>query len=408
MKRRTRHLLTAALALTLAGCGGDSGPSGTTGSGDGIPVDNGGSTDTSTPVDPVARPATPGGNFLSQISAVVDRIERNLNPDQIPALTDPIFVAPGSPDAAYVNEDDLVLGLFINGEAKAYPHNIGWLHEITNDVVGGQAVVVSFCPLTGTGMVFDGETSGGRLTCGVSGNLFNNNLVMYDRRDNLSSATLYPQMLGVGVFGSRAGDELELLPVVETTWRYWKKLHPNTTVVGSNQPTSAGNPLNYGATTYRRYPYNNYRIPTTAPFFNTWPSRDDNPVRDLFNNKDMTLGVRFGELAMAYPFRSMDSEAVINDTIDGNDIVVVYIAAEAFAVPFSREFGGQSLTFEKATSSDPSTFPFMIRDTETGTTWDLLGRGVSGPNAGQQLQQVPAHNAFWFAWTTFWQNTGVL
>ena len=85
------------------------------------------------------------------------------------------------------------MGLFINGEAKAYPHNIGWLHEITNDVVGGKPVVVSFCPLTGTGMVFDGgELSVNRLTCGVSGNLFNNNLMMYDRRDNLSDPTLYP------------------------------------------------------------------------------------------------------------------------------------------------------------------------------------------------------------------------
>jgi hypothetical protein len=50
----------------------------------------------------------------------------------------------------------------------------------------------------------------------------------------------------------------------------------------------------------------------------------------------------------------------------------------------------------------------MIRDAETGTTWDLLGRGVSGANAGQQLGRIPAHNAFWFAWATFWQNTGIL
>ena len=77
-----------------------------------------------------------------------------------------------------------------------------------------------------------------RLTCGVSGNLFNNNLVMYDRRDNLSDPTLYPQMMGLGVFGPRTGHGLALLPVVETIWRYWKKLHPDTKVIGSNQPRS--------------------------------------------------------------------------------------------------------------------------------------------------------------------------
>jgi hypothetical protein len=257
-------------------------------------------------------------------------------------------------------------------------------------------------------MVFDGDApSGNRITCGVSGNLFNNNLVMYDRRDGLAGATLYPQMLGIGVTGARAGNELALVPVVETTWRFWKTLHPDTRVVGSNQPANAGNPRQYDGRSYQRYPYNNYREPLTEPFFSTWPSLRNNPTRQLFNNKDLMLGLRFEEIAKAYPFRTMTSEEVINDSVAGNDIVIVHHAEEQLAIPYSRAFNGQTLTFERVESLSPAVYPFMMRDQETGTTWDMLGRGIDGPNTGQQLTQLPAHNAFWFAWATFWQNTGV-
>ncbi len=410
MRHFKTYVLIAGLGTGLISCGGDSATTQSSGGGDIVAGPPAGTLDPNVPTDPVGQDPVQGGNFFSDIPGVVERIRRNLAPDTIPALTDPDFVDSNSSDASYIFEDDLVLGLYINGEAKAYPHNIGWLHEIVNDVVGGKPVVVSFCPLTGTGMVFDGgEFTTDRLTCGVSGNLFNNNLVMYDRRDALSDATLYPQMMGLGVFGNRTGNELFLLPVVETTWRYWKILHPDTKVIGSNQPRSAGNLGQYDGRTYQRYPYGNYRDPQTEPFFSTWPSLSDNPIRNLFNNKDAVLGVRFDELAKAYPFRSMGAEEVINDTIGNDDIVIVYYAEEELAIPYFRAlFNGQSLTFDKVASLDQAVYPFMMRDQETGTTWNLLGRGVDGPNAGQQLVQVPAHNAFWFAWSTFWQNTGVL
>lgn len=73
--------------------------------------------------------------------------------DGIPALTNPDFVDPAQAD--YLAEDDLILGVSLNGEAKAYPENLGWRHEIINDQVGGRYISVTFCPLTGTGLVFD-------------------------------------------------------------------------------------------------------------------------------------------------------------------------------------------------------------------------------------------------------------
>ena len=413
MKARMGWLGVVAVGFGLVACGGDSGTpvvfdsgSGSTAAPPSSPTSNTG--DPNAQVDPQNRSPQEGGNFLSDFDFVRSNITSGGVPkDAIPALTDPSFVGSLDPEAAYVRDDDLVLGVVINGEAKAYPHNIGWLHEITNDVVGGHPVVVSLCPLTGTGLVFDAEdpSDGSRIACGVSGFLFNNNLVMYDRRDNTS---LYPQMLSVSISGPREGDDLSLLPVVETTWRYWKVLYPDAKVVGSAQLANSGNPGGYDGNTYQRYPYGAYRQPNTSPLFANTPPLSSNPTAQLFSNKDMMLGLRFGEIAKAYPFRSMASEDVVNDVVDGNSIVVVYYAQEKLAVPFFRDHGGTTLTFHKVASTQPAIFPFMIQDAETGTTWDLLGRGVAGPNAGQQLAQIPAHNAFWFAWATFWQNTGIL
>ena len=398
--------------LALASCGGDTTPTGTPppsgDGGNGSGSDPGGAAGPPTGSDPGTQPPPTsidrleidpgtGGNFLENFP-LGSVISGGVVKDGIPALTDPIFVALNSRDADYVLETDIVLGLYINGEAKAYPHNIGWWHEIVNDEVGGEPVVVTLCPLTGTGMVFDGNGEDGRIRLGVSGRLFNNNLIMYDRRDQAPGETNYPQMLGKGVSGPRNGEELKLIPVVETTWRYWKQLPPATTVVSSRTGFSRS---------YVTYPYGTYRDPTAPPSYSITPSIDDNVRANLLDWKQLTLGVRFGEMAKGYPFDLMGTQAAINDEIDGNPILVVWYADELMAVPFSRNVGGQTLTFERITSNN-AIYPFLLKDNETGTTWNLKGEALAGGELeGEVLEQIPSHNAFWFAWTTFWQNTGV-
>ena len=392
IKRAFTLALFPVLIAGLISCGGSSngGPTGSgSGTDGGTPVGDGDSTPPATD-NPTNRPPQTGGNFLQQFP-LNQIVSGGVAKDGIPALTDPVFTIVS--DATYLGDNDLVLGVVINGEAKAYPHNVGWWHEIVNDVVGGVPVVVSLCPLTSTGMVFNGQgTDGSRITCGVSGLLFNNNLIMYDRRDG---NTLYPQMIYAGVDGPGAGEELQLLPVIETTWRYWKQLYPDSHVidVGTNS-------------LYRQYPYGSYRTPQAPPMFATFPSLTDNQTSQLFSPKDMTLGVRFGETAKAYPFPSMGEEAVINDELDGQSVLVVFYGREQLAIPYSRLLGTRLLTFEKTPSTDP-VYPFMLKDQETGTTWNLKGEAVSGELSGGKLDQIPGHNAFWFAWSTFWQNTGI-
>ena len=401
MSRLPFLALLSILILSLSSCGGVDGPTAPPPGGGGVSSGDGGNTtgggaNPPAPVQPAGQQPQAGGNFLHDFP--FDLVQSGgPGKDGIPALTDPSFVDASSGGAGYLLDSDLVLGVVINGEAKAYPHNIGWWHEIVNDVVGGQPVVVSLCPLTSTGMVFDGRgKDGSRITAGVSGLLFNSNLIMYDRRDG---DTLYPQMISKGVSGPKTGDELTLMPVVETTWGYWKQLYPNAKVVSGVTGT-------YNTSQYRNYPYGGYRRANEGPFFPTFPAVEDNPTSRLFAPKEMTLGVRFGEIAKAYPFSVMGDEAVINDTVAGNPVVVAFYAREQLAIPYSPQVGTQTLTFEKVTSRDP-VYPFLMVDKETGTTWDLKGEAIAGVLKGERLEQVPAHNAFWFAWATFWQKTEV-
>ena len=171
MTAPSRVLLAGCLissSFILVGCGGDSGsgPSALEFLRSASQSDSSGGSAGLLPVD---------RNFLS-----VDRFpfglvfDGGVGKDGIPALTDPSTVTRFSSETSYLQDSDLVLGVVTHGEARAYPHNILWHHEIVNDQIGGYPVIVALCPLTGTGMVFSGRGEGAeRLKLGVSGLLFN-------------------------------------------------------------------------------------------------------------------------------------------------------------------------------------------------------------------------------------------
>ncbi|MEW6753509.1 MAG: DUF3179 domain-containing protein [Candidatus Latescibacterota bacterium] len=408
-----------ALLLLLAACGDPADPNAARGStGPGGPVgptpagqaDDGrgtGAGDRTAPADPGGvvgggpeppSPFGPGpppaGTFLDLATFPYDRIVSGGVPkDGIPALTNPPLAGPGG--TPFLSDADLVLGVVIGGQARAYPHNIGWWHEIVNDQVAGIPIAVTYCPLTGTGLVFAAEDeAGGPFELGVSGLLFNNNLVMYDRRDG---RTLYPQLLFTAVRGQRQGERLHLLPVTETRWDTWKVLHPDTEVVAGGT---------YDAQRYRQYPYGDYRTNHEYLLFALSPSLTVNPhpAALRLGAKERVLGVRLNGAPKAYPYALLGASAVLNDEVGGTPIVVAWDRAHDLAVPFLRTLDGRLLTFEAA--ADPRGL-LGLRDRETVTLWGLDGRGLEGELAGAKLQQVPAHTAMWFAWVTFWQNTDV-
>jgi hypothetical protein len=280
----------------------------------------------------------------------------------------------------------LVLGVAAGGVARAYPHQVFWWHEIVNDVVGGVPIAVSYCPLTGSGMVYDPVIAGRTLDFGVSGLLFDNNLVLFDR----ATDSLWSQMRVEGVCGAFAGRRPTLLPVVQSTWAAWKALHPDTTVVSFDTGF---------ARNYNQYPYGTYdQVGDDTLLF---PQNVVDTRRPL---KELALGIREGAASRAWPYGALGERSAVNDTVGGRAVVVVYDADAEMAVAFERDVEGQRLTFDVA---DGAGFPFRLHDRESGTLWDLTGVAVEGPLLGARLEPVATYSAMWFAWAAFNEGTEV-
>jgi uncharacterized protein DUF3179 len=144
----------------------------------------------------------------------------------IPALDHPNFVSASEADRS-LKAQDIILGVELGCVAKAYPVRILNWHEVVNDDVGEQPVLITWCPLCGSGLVYDPRADGRRYTFGVSGLLYRQNLLFFD--DDTES--LWSQLQGEAVAGPLAGTSLRLLPVTTTTWRSWKAEHPQTLVL---------------------------------------------------------------------------------------------------------------------------------------------------------------------------------
>ncbi len=305
----------------------------------------------------------------------------SLPPDAIPALSDPVVVGPNDPGAAYLTDDARVLGVVVEGMARAYPHNILWHHEIVNDVVGEAAIAVTFCPLTGSGLAFDRVIDGRELDLGVSGLLFANNLVLYDRT---TDEVYGPQLSVEGRCGVFRDTSLSLFPVQEMSWGRWKELYPETTVLSDDQ----GHIRNYG-----HYPYGDYdEITDNSLLF----PMDADRTRAI---KERVLAVRSGAGGVGFPFgalRDLGSSSAVHRTIGGVPTVVLYEEREGeTAVAYRAQMGSTPLTFEP---SGPGTWT----DRETGSTWTLSGEAIEGALVGSRLEpRSNAYTLFWFAWRHF-------
>ncbi len=244
--------------------------------------------------------------------------------DCIPPLDAPEMV---SEAPEYLADTDLVLGIVTSEGARAYPHNVLWWHEVVNEEVGGEAFAITFCPLTGSGLRFDrrGFVEGESVRLGVSGLLYNSNLVLWDRE----TETLWSQMRIEAIRGDARGSVSPLEPVHEMSWRAWRSLHPDTLVVSDNTGFSRD---------YTRYPYTrggDYRTNHADTFRSTNPSPDDQ-----FRNKDMVFGLVLGSVRRAYVWERLREQVgdrgVLNDEVDGMPIVIVFDFAESYVHAFER------------------------------------------------------------------------
>lgn len=305
----------------------------------------------------------------------------SLPPEAIPALTEPSMVASDSPEAEYLLESDRVLGVMMDGRARAYPHRILWHHEIVNDRVGDDWIAITFCPLTGSGLVFDPHLDERRLELGVSGLLFANNLVMYDR---FSDEVYGPQLRVTGSCGNFRGKSLKQLPVQEMSWARWKGLHPDTKVVSSEQAF---------ARNYRVYPYGSYNELTDNSLLQPMSVDRSRAIKErvlAIREVDGGRGYPFGELA------ELGDVVAVNEVVGGIPTVIFYEARDGqTALALDARVDGQTLTFEGAPDG-------WWTDRETGSTWAIDGSAIDGPLSGTRLEtRSDAYTLFWFAWRHF-------
>ena len=225
--------------------------------------------------------------------------------DGIPAIDRPRFVPASKASRNFMDEGDRIIALVVNGKKKAYPIKILNWHEIVNDSIGGRRVVVTFCPLCGTGMVFDANAAGRRLDFGVSGLLYQSDVLLYDRQ----TESLWSQIKQEAVTGKLIGTRLQLLPSIQTTWGAWKKQHPDTFVLS----TRTGYSRNYDDD-----PYEDYYASREVMF----------PVGRMnlrYHPKEQVLGVELNGLAKAYPFTELAQvKSPFKDKIGKKVVTVVY------------------------------------------------------------------------------------
>ena len=285
--------------------------------------------------------------------------------DGIPALVNPKLIPPAEAD--YITPDELVFGVEINGDARAYPLRMLDWHEMLNDVIGGVPVALAYCTLCGSGILFETDVAGREapFEFGSSGFLHRSNKLMFDRETD----TLWNQFTGSPVAGKLVGTDIELKvrPVAITSWAKWHARHPDTTVLsldtGFDRDYTPGKPY--------------------APYFDSpdlmFPARL-NDTR--LAAKDYVFALRLGDAEKAWAIKLFEDTPVLNDTIDGRDVVLV-------GDPSSRtvrayETGGREFT------AHGNATEILVAG---GNDWRITeGELVSA--GGETLPRLPGHIAY--------------
>lgn len=299
--------------------------------------------------------------------------------DGIPPLENP-NVVPGN-QAAFLDPEELVFGVVINGEARAYPFRIMNSHEMANDILGGVNVTLSYCTLCGSGILYRGEVNGQVETFGTSGFLYQSNKLMYDR----TTETLWQQQTGRPVVGELVGSgiELEMLPMTVARWGAWFEEHPGTTVLSLEQ----GFRRTYYHPDDARAIYFEY-FHGDELLFPVW---DQDTTLDA---KTRVLGVRQGETARAYIAEQVIEVGVVNDAISGIPVVVIG-DNESESVRAYRRGDREFSAGETGAVVD-----------QDGVVWTITEDELMPDAAAlDPLPRQSAQDVFWFGWTSFFPET---
>lgn len=301
-------------------------------------------------------------------------------------------------------EHEPVISVVLNGEAKAYPLNILTYHELANDEVGRVPVLVSYCPLCNSGLVFDRRLKTAEseylLDFGVSGMLRKSDMVMWDRQ----TESWWQQISGQSLVGQLAGSELELIPSTIISVKEFFDIYPEGLILSNKTGNKQLESERYGTNVY--VGYDSKEEPSKKFYNEELDSRLPAMERVIHIGGDSEYRI--------YPFSVIRKKGVINDAFHGNRVVIFYkkgvvSVLDKHEINQSKDVGaatvfipiidGQHLTFRKKND--------QFIDEQTGSLWNIAGQCVSGPLQGEQLMIEPHGQHFAFAWLTFYPDSEI-
>ncbi len=302
--------------------------------------------------------------------------------DGIPSIDDPSFESVAVADQ-YLDDNGFGLAVEVNGRYRFYPYQILVWHEIVNDTLSGKDLLVTYCPLCFTGIVFDREVNGEAVEFGTSGKLYNSNLLMYDRK----SDSLWSQAIGEAVVGELTGAELKVHPSLTIAWKEFKAkansgYFKNTDVLSRDTGASRD---------YTRDPYGDYYTDNTVMF----PlSNEDGRL----GSKEIVFGYDAGDAQKAWSLEELRGLS-LNDSVGDTPVWIVYDEDLETLRGYFRTVDGKVLNMEVA--------DYWHEDKESGSAWGFDGKAINGTYEGTQLEVVPLENHFWFSWAASHPNTDV-
>jgi hypothetical protein len=336
---------------------------------------------------PAAKSTKPGADVPAAPKSTprtYDASEFYSGRDRFPSALDPGSVPAG--EAAWMQPRDEVIGVVVEGHARAYPTPMIGYHHVVNDTIEGTPVLVTYCVLCSAGAAFDPLRDGTRRLFGMEGS-WRGTATMYDRE----TESIWLQLSGTCVSGAEQGAQLEPLPgVLHTTWERWRTLHPDTTVMALRKLNLRGS--------------DSYMTREGAR-----SGRDFVPeeLRRVVRREDrrlpfsaLLLGVQVGAETRAYPLADFQTHPVVTERLGGRDIVVWFDPASRSAAAFERTLDGRLLTFRALPGA-------AFEDSETKSRWSLDGNCVAGPLAGRALVPLQAMLSEWYGWVAVHPETTV-
>ncbi|MGB2692004.1 MAG: DUF3179 domain-containing protein [Thermodesulfobacteriota bacterium] len=299
--------------------------------------------------------------------------------DGIPPLRKPKMI--DAKKARYLADGDIIFGIEVNGDARAYPKRIMAWHEMFVDSVGDQQVAGVYCTLCGSMILYNTVHDGVNHQIGTSGFLYRSNKLMYDKE----TQSLWNTLWGKPVIGPLANKDIELerMSVVTTTWGEWRKRHPQTKVLS----LETGYKRDYGeGVAYKEY------FATDELMFNV-PKVDKR-----LKNKDEVLGLVFSQHAdkpLAISIDYLSKNPVYHKQIEDLDFVVLTDKSGA-----ARVYEAKGLKFKDWDQNN------SVTDVN-GNKWALTESKLTSPE-GNELFRLPAHRAFWFGWYGAYSNTELI